>query len=227
MVIATSYCLPRLLRWFCISSYCLLSLWGLYKVSRPPRPALTNRRFPGHDRVVSVGAAPVLPAAVHHAPPAVVPARDQLRRRRSRRLSARRPAGRRVHFRRRHRGHARAREVVSWRRGLLPKLPQHHARAGGGGGVLHARGYHEGPGVDVTCHLQRGPLISSTRFRLRTFQGAHSFGLFFNMRILSGLELGRPEFLPRREAPVHFEFLKFSSYCDRGFRDFRDFSVFK
>ncbi|XP_044262112.1 progestin and adipoQ receptor family member 4 [Tribolium madens] len=31
MVIATTYCLPRLLRWFIIVSYCLLSLWGLYK----------------------------------------------------------------------------------------------------------------------------------------------------------------------------------------------------
>lgn len=31
MVIATTYCLPRLLRWFSVSSYCLFSLWGLYK----------------------------------------------------------------------------------------------------------------------------------------------------------------------------------------------------
>jgi hypothetical protein len=33
MVIATTYCLPRILRWSCIWSYCLFSLWGLYKVS--------------------------------------------------------------------------------------------------------------------------------------------------------------------------------------------------
>lgn len=31
MVTATTYCLPRLLRWFGVSCYCLFSLWGLYK----------------------------------------------------------------------------------------------------------------------------------------------------------------------------------------------------
>lgn len=33
MIVATTYCLPMLLRWLGIMSYCIFSLWGLYKVN--------------------------------------------------------------------------------------------------------------------------------------------------------------------------------------------------
>lgn len=34
MLVATTFCLSNPMRWGFISSYCLLSLWGLYKVSK-------------------------------------------------------------------------------------------------------------------------------------------------------------------------------------------------
>lgn len=34
MVTATTFCLPKIVRWTSVVSYCLLSLWGLYKVSK-------------------------------------------------------------------------------------------------------------------------------------------------------------------------------------------------
>lgn len=42
LVTATTLCFPPVLKWLIIVSYCLLSLWGLYKVS------LSRGKYPDH-----------------------------------------------------------------------------------------------------------------------------------------------------------------------------------
>lgn len=49
---------------------------------------------------------------------------------------------------RRNRCDAHPGEVVPGHRRHVPQLPQHHARAGGDGCLLHASGHHQGPAVD-------------------------------------------------------------------------------
>ncbi|XP_044315124.1 uncharacterized protein LOC108050275 isoform X3 [Drosophila rhopaloa] len=66
------------------------------------------------------------------------------------------PAGRRLHTGRCHRSDANPREVVPGRGGLLSELPQHYARAGRGGSLLHAQGHHQGLRVDVDADLPHG-----------------------------------------------------------------------
>lgn len=59
-----------------------------------------------------------------------------------------RVSGRRVGGGRRHRGDARAGKVVPGTAGRRVQLAQHHARAGGVGGVLDAPGHGQRPPVD-------------------------------------------------------------------------------
>jgi hypothetical protein len=74
-----------------------------------------------------------------------------------------RVSGRRVGGGRRHRGDARAGKVVPGTAGRRVQLAQHHARAGGVGGVLDAPGHGQRPPVDG----QRGRVLGRRRRPLR------------------------------------------------------------
>lgn len=74
-----------------------------------------------------------------------------------------RVAGRRVGGGRRHRGDARAGKVVPGTARRRVQLPQHHARAGGDGGVLDAPGHGQRPAVDG----RRGRVLGGERRRHR------------------------------------------------------------
>lgn len=72
MVTATTYCLPKIVRWLFITSYSLLSLWGLYKVRlkselRPSTYTHTAHFYAGFNGVVTVGTSAVLSLAFLHA----------------------------------------------------------------------------------------------------------------------------------------------------------------